>query len=88
MAETWRVTIPALERLGATEEFHRFAVRWDARAAGDPLTPWRIYGSLVDRVVWPSAEEMTKSLCDNHGGGVPREVIDAFVACCDPACGD
>ena len=87
MTGTWRVTIAALDRLGATEAFHRFAAWWDAGAPSDPLTPWRVYGGLVDRAEWPSAEAMTRALCDNHGGGVPLEVIHAFVACCDPAHG-
>ena len=88
MAGTWRVTIAALDRLGATEAFHRFASSWDAGAPSDPLTPWRVYGGLVDRAEWPSAEAMTRALCDNHGGGVPRDVIDAMVDCCHPAHGD
>lgn len=88
MAGTWRVTVAALDRLGGTEEFHRFAGDWDPTAPGDPLTPWRVYGQLVDRVGWPSAEAMTRALCANHGGGVPRDVIDAMVRCCDPSHGD
>ncbi|MFM7616798.1 MAG: hypothetical protein ACKO72_04980 [Actinomycetes bacterium] len=86
--DTWMVTPSALERLGRTEEFRRFAARWNERAPRDPLSPARVYGGLADGFEWPTAEAMTSALCANHGGGVPREVIDAFVACCDPAHGD
>ena len=89
MADTWRATIAALDRLGATEAFGAFAERWDRGVPGDPLTPWRVYGGLVRmHAEWPSAADMRRALCDNHGGGVPIDVIDAFVGCCDPVHGD
>lgn len=87
MTDTWRVTDAALERLGATEAFLRFAASWALSMPGDPMTPERVYGGLVGRAEWPSSDAMTRALCDNHGGGVPLEVIHAFVACCDPAYG-
>lgn len=84
-ARQWRVTIAALERLGATAAFREFAARWNAGVPGDPMTPQRAYGGLVDDDGWASAEALRAALCSNHGGGMPIDVIDALVACCDPA---
>lgn len=84
-ARQWRMTAAALERLGATEAFRRFAERWNAGVPGDPMTPQRAYGGMVDENGWESATALRAALCSNHGGGVPIEVIDALVACCDPA---
>lgn len=88
MAPRWRVTVAALERLGTTEAFREFAERWDAGAPGDPMTPQRAYGRVIDGGAWDSAAAMRSALCSNHGGGIPIAVIDALVACCDPALGD
>ncbi|MEY3360283.1 MAG: hypothetical protein RL531_2 [Actinomycetota bacterium] len=85
MGGRWRVTSAALDRLGATDAFREFAARWDRSAPGDPMTPTRAYGSLVDHSGWDSAGAMRSALSDNHGGGIPITVIDAFVACCSPA---
>jgi expansin (peptidoglycan-binding protein) len=70
----WRMTIAALEELGET----------GIMVSGENLTYLQIYGpngkmSGYLSETWPSADSMRSDLMQNHGGGVPVDVIEKLV---------
>ena len=70
----WRMTIDVLEELGET----------GILISGENLTYLQIYGpngkmSSYFLDTWPSADHMRSDLMQNHGGGVPVEVIEKLV---------
>ena len=71
----WRITTEILEELGET----------GMHVLGGNLTYLHIYGpsgkmSHHFYSTWDSAENMRSDLMQNHGGGVPLDVIDRLVA--------
>ena len=70
----WRMTVAALEELGET----------GIQISGGNLTYLQIYGpngkmSSYFSETWTSADSMRSDLMQNHGGGVPVEVIEKLV---------
>ena len=70
----WRITVEVLEELGET----------GIRMSGGNLTYLQIYGpngkmSSYFSETWTSAESMRSELMQNHGGGVPVDVIEKLV---------
>ena len=70
----WRMTVAVLEELGET----------GILVSGGNLTYLQIYGpngkmSSYFSDTWPSADSMRSDLMQNHGGGVPVEVIEKLV---------
>ncbi len=81
----WTVDTRSLAALGATTAWQQ----WVSRLAGDRWTPEAIYGpggSMPHHFgrPFPTAEALRTALLENMGGGVPIEVIDALVQCCNP----
>ena len=70
----WRITVEVLEVLGET----------GIEMSGGNLTYLQIYGpngklgSYVS-ATWPTADAMRGELLQNHGGGVPADVIEKLV---------
>ena len=70
----WRITVEVLEELGET----------GIQISGGDLTYLQIYGpngklgSYVS-AAWLSADAMRSELMQNHGGGVPVDVIEKLV---------
>ena len=67
----WRITVEVLEELGET----------GILISGENLTYLQIYGpngkmSSYFLETWTSAESMRSDLMQNHGGGVPVDVIE------------
>ena len=76
----WLITLVALEELGETGILMR----------GENLTYLRIYGpggkmGHFFSQTWHSAEDMRHDLMQNHGGGVPIDVIERVVAASEVA---
>ena len=70
----WRITVAALEELGET----------GILISGENLTYLQIYGPngkmrSYFSETWTSADSMRSDLMQNHGGGVPVEVIEKLV---------
>ena len=70
----WRITVEVLEELGET----------GIQISGGDLTYLQIYGpngKLGNYVsaTWPTADAMRGELLQNHGGGVPADVIEKLV---------
>ena len=70
----WRMTVAVLEELGET----------GILISGENLTYLQIYGpngkmSSYFLETWTSADSMRSDLMQNHGGGVPVEVIEKLV---------
>jgi len=70
----WRMTVAVLEELGET----------GIQMSGENLTYLQIYGpngkmSGYFSETWTSADHMRSDLMQNHGGGVPVEVIEKLV---------
>ncbi|NBO27450.1 MAG: hypothetical protein EBU96_11820 [Actinobacteria bacterium] len=69
----WRITIEVLEELGNT----------GIDVSGNDLTYLEIYGPEGRMGFfsgsWPTAEAMRSDLMQNHGGGIPMNVIDQLV---------
>ena len=70
----WRMTVDVLEELGET----------GIQMSGGNLTYLQIYGpngkmSSYFSETWTSADHMRSDLMQNHGGGVPVEVIEKLV---------
>lgn len=70
----WRMTVAVLEELGET----------GILMSGENLTYLQIYGpngkmSSYFSETWTSADSMRSELMQNHGGGVPVEVIEKLV---------
>ena len=70
----WRMTVDILEELGET----------GILMSGENVTYLQIYGpngkmSGYFSETWPSADSMRSELMQNHGGGVPVEVIEKLV---------
>ena len=70
----WRMTVAVLEELGET----------GILISGENLTYLQIYGpngkmSSYFLETWTSADHMRSDLMQNHGGGVPVEVIEKLV---------
>jgi len=70
----WRMTVAVLEELGET----------GILMSGENLTFLQIYGpngkmSSYFLESWPSAGAMRRDLMQNHGGGVPIDVIEKLV---------
>ena len=70
----WRMTVAALEELGET----------GIQMSGGNLTYLWIYGpngkmSSYFSQTWTSADAMRSELMQNHGGGVPVDVIEKLV---------
>jgi hypothetical protein len=71
----WQMTVEVLEALGET----------GILIAGENLTYLQIYGpggkmSHYFSQTWRSFDEMRTDLMQNHGGGVPIDVIDRLVS--------
>ena len=71
----WQMTVEALEELGETGIF----------ISGKNLTYLEIYGPRGKMghyfgSTWLTADAMRIDLYQNHGGGVPPDVIDRLVA--------
>ena len=69
----WQITVEVLEELGETGIF----------MSGENLTYLQIYGPGGKMGhfsgTWPTAEAMRSELMQNHGGGVPPDVIEKLV---------
>jgi hypothetical protein len=70
----WRITIEVLDELGET----------GIDFLGKDLTYPEIYGpggkmGHYFSKTWPTAEAMRSDLMQNHGGGIPIDVIDQLV---------
>ena len=69
----WRMTVEVLEELGTT----------GIDIGGRDLTYLEIYGPEGKMGyfsgIWPTAEGMRSALSQNHGGGVPMNVIEKLV---------
>ncbi len=70
----WRITVEVLEELGET----------GIQIPGGDLKYLQIYGpngkmSSYFSETWTSAESMRSDLMQNHGGGVPVDVIEKLV---------
>ena len=70
----WRITVEVLEELGET----------GILMSSGNLTYLQIYGpngkmSSYFSESWTSADSMRSDLMQNHGGGVPVEVIEKLV---------
>jgi hypothetical protein len=69
----WKMTIEVLEALGETGVF----------VSGENLTYLQIYGPGGKlgsfSGTWPSYDAMLSELLQNHGGGVPADVIERLV---------
>lgn len=76
----WKMTIEALEEIGETEIF----------ISGKNLTFSEIYG-LGGKMghyfsqTWTTADDMRSDLMQNHGGGIPIDVIERLVAASEVA---
>lgn len=71
----WLMTLGVLGELGDT----------GILVSGKNLTYLEIYGpggkmGHYFSQTWPSADEMRSDLMQNHGGGIPRDVIERVVA--------
>ena len=71
----WRITTDILEELGET----------GMQVSGANVTYLHIYGpsgkmSHYFTSTWLTADAMRSDLYQNHGGGVPPDVIDRLVA--------
>ena len=76
----WLITLVALEVLGDTGILMR----------GENLTYREIYGpggkmGHFFSQTWQSADDMRSDLMQNHGGGVPIDVIERVVAASEVA---
>jgi hypothetical protein len=74
----WQMTIEVLEELGETEIV----------LSGQNLTYQQIYGpggklGHYFSQTWQSADDMRSELMQNHGGGIPVDVIEKLVAACE-----
>ena len=70
----WRITVEVLEELGET----------GIQISGGDLTYLQIYGpngkmSSYFSETWPTSDAMRSDLMQNHGGGVPVDVIEKLV---------
>jgi len=69
----WRITIEVLEELGDT----------GISVLNKDLTFLEIYGPEGRMGFfsgsWPTADDMRSDLMQNHGGGIPMNVIDQLV---------
>ena len=70
----WRMTVAVLKELGET----------GIQISGGDLTYLQIYGpngkmSSYFSQTWTSADAMRSELMQNHGGGVPVDVIEKLV---------
>ena len=70
----WRITVEVLEELGET----------GIQISSGDLTYLQIYGpngkmSSYFSQTWTSADAMRSELMQNHGGGVPVDVIEKLV---------
>ena len=70
----WRMTVAVLEELGET----------GILISGENVTYLGIYGpngkmSSYFSETWTSADSMRSELMQNHGGGVPVDVIEKLV---------
>ena len=70
----WRMTVGVLDELGDT----------GILMSGKNLTYLEIYGpggklGHYFSKTWPSVDEMRSDLMQNHGGGVPIDVIERMV---------
>lgn len=70
----WRMTVAVLGELGET----------GIQMSGENLTYLQIYGpngkmSSYFSETWTSADSMRSDLMQNHGGGVPVDVIEKLI---------
>ena len=75
----WRITADVLDELGETGIF----------MPGKNLTYLEVYGPIGKMshfftTAWPTANAMRNDLMQNHGGGVPVDVIDRLVIASKP----
>jgi len=77
----WVIDDASLDALASSSAWKAWTKNPNRPPAGSGH-PRSIYGDVfeLDGATFDSADAMRSQLCDNHGGGVPIEVIDAFVA--------